>query len=251
MISMSNMQGGKPKYIWLIQQLSELLDLLQANGENCIPSERELCTSYQVSRITVRRALAELEARGKIYRIQGKGAFVNKEKLTPVTQLVGFAEDMQKRRIPSSSRILALEVVLALPRIADSLQVAVNTPVVLLKRLRLNNGLPISIETCYLPEQIGAVVRAHITDNASLYDVLREKCGIIPFSAEQSFSAGDLQPWEQALLGDDAPSYALCCTRKTYEENGRPIEYVETKFRGDGYQYPIHMQAVRMDPPGV
>ena len=45
-----------------------------------LPSERQLCVDYDVSRTTVRSAISELELEGYIVRVQGKGTFVSKPK---------------------------------------------------------------------------------------------------------------------------------------------------------------------------
>ena len=61
-----------------------------------LPSEKRLCEYFQVSRITVRRALQTLENESLIYRKQGLGAFVmarNNE--SPLIQLTDFAEDLR------------------------------------------------------------------------------------------------------------------------------------------------------------
>ena len=67
-------EAPKTKYAWLVQQLHQLIRERAYQSDKCLPSERELCEQYDVSRITVRRALAELEEAGTIYRVQGKGA---------------------------------------------------------------------------------------------------------------------------------------------------------------------------------
>lgn len=240
---MDHADRHEPKYARLIRQLQERLSEMHERSESCFPSERELCEQYGVSRITVRRALAELEASGSIYRIHGKGAFVSREKFQQrLTRLTSFTEDMRDRNMVSGAKILAFETVSATARIAEGLQVEEGAPVALLKRLRLANGAPMAIETCYLTCEVGAVVKEHIADDVSLYALLRGVCGIIPVSAEQSIEVGLLQPWERSLLGKEAPVYALCMTRQTFDETHRVVEYVESKYRGDGYSYHISIK---------
>lgn len=231
-----------PKYAQLINELRNLLQELQSSAENCLPTERELCERYGVSRVTVRRALEELEKAGKIYRIQGKGAFVRREKFQqPLVHLSSFSEDMKARHMTSSSRILAVETVLASERVAENLQVEEGSPVLLLKRLRLANNVPMALETCYLNYSVGCVVKKFIADDLSLYEIMVRECGVKPVTANQSIEVGLLQSWEQSLLGGDVPAYALCMTRQSMDESGRAIEYTESKYRGDSYSYQIHI----------
>lgn len=232
----------KTKYAWLVQQLQQLIQEHAYQTDKCLPSERELCERYNVSRITVRRALSELEATGSIYRVQGKGAFVRSEKFAAkLSSLTSLTEDMQDLNIPCGARILALETVPAAAKVAQMLCIEENTPVVMLKRLRLAGGKPLAIETCYLPPSLGSIVTQHIADDVSLYSIFREKCGVSPVYAEQSLEIGLLQPWEQNMLGDNAPPYAMFTTRQAFDENHNPLEYVEGKYRGDRYTYHISM----------
>lgn len=235
--------GRRPKYAFLIKKLQSLIEDLQKNGENCLPTERELCERYNVSRVTVRRSLEELEKSGDIYRIQGKGAFVCKKKIQqPLFHLSSFSEDMKERQMVGGAKVLAVETVLASAKIAENLQVAQGSPVILLKRLRLANGVPLAIETCYLIYSVGCVVKKLIADDMSLYDLLKKECSTKLVSAEQSIEVGILQPWEQSLFGKDVPLYALHMTRQTRDENQRVVEYTESKYRGDSYSYRISIK---------
>lgn len=235
-------ESHKTKYAWLVQQLQQLIQERVYQTEKCLPSERELCERYNVSRITVRRALAELEDSGAIYRVQGKGAFVRSEKFpVKLSQLTSLTENMQSLNLSCGSQILALEVVPAAEKIAEKLSIEENTPVVMLRRLRLAGGKPLAIETCYLHPTLGNTVAEHIADDVSLYSIFREKCGVSPVYAEQTLEIGLLQPWEQRMLGENAPAYAMFTTRQAFDEQHNPLEYVEGKYRGDRYSYHISM----------
>ena len=236
--------NAKTKYAWLVQQLQHLIREQAYQTDKCLPSERELCERYGVSRITVRRALAELEESGSIYRVQGKGAFVRSEKFpVKLSQLTSLTENMQDLNLTCGSQILAFETVPAAAKIAQKLNIEENTPVIVLKRLRLAGGKPLAIETCYLPCHIGSTVQQHIADDVSLYAIFREHCGVSPVYAEQTLEIGLLQPWEQRLLGENTPLYAMLTTRQSFDADHNPLEYVEGKYRGDRYTYHISMSS--------
>ena len=239
---MEDARRRKPKYTQLVRQLERLIGEIAGKEDTCLPSERELCEKYAVSRITVRRALSELEEAGQIYRVQGKGAFVKSQKLsTKLSALTSLTEDMRELNVPCGSRILTLETIPAGSKVAKKLHIDENTPVVMLKRLRLAGDSPLAIETCYLHPRVGPTVCQYIADDVSLYAVLWEKCGVCPVYAEQSLEIGLLQPWEQRMLGENAPVYAMFTTRQAFDAEHSPIEYVEGKYRADRYSYHISM----------
>lgn len=239
----SGPKENTPKYIHLINHLQELVEELRTKASDCFPTERELCERYGVSRVTVRKALDELEKSGYIYRIQGKGAFVRQKKIQQTLfHLSSFSEDMRARQMIGSSKVLAVETISSSAKIAGQLHIEENSPVILLKRLRLANYVPMAIETCYLPYPLGCIVKKYIADDVSLYELLKKECGINPARAEQSIGVGLLEPWEKSLFGNDAPVYALQITRQTFDEGQNAIEYVESKYRGDQYSYRISIQ---------
>lgn len=238
------------KYVKLMKQLHTLVDEMIDQADYCLPSERELCEQYEVSRITVRRALAELEFEGLIYRIHGKGAFVYKEKVDQkLDSLTSFSEDMRQQHLHPGSRILDFDIVPASPLVAEKLRLKPNEKVARLKRLRLTNGHPLALETSYFPAWAGEKIRPYLDDNVSLYALLRLHCDLIPVSAEQTFKAGQLFPWEQVMLGEHTPEYAILTTRWAFDGSGAPIEYVEGRYRGDRYSYRVQVTAGQFQVP--
>ena len=237
-------QRSRPKHSRLVQQLQNLVQEIRERGETCLPSERELGEQFGVSRVTVRNALAALEEQGLIYRVQGKGAFVTKEKFhQPLSALTSFTQDMDSQGMVSGARILALETITAPRKVTQLLSLPANSEVVLLRRLRTINAEPIAIENCYLPAHLGKVLIPLFRQDSSLYALLQQHCGVTPVWAEQSFEVGSLFPWEQNLFGEKAPPYAMCTTRLTFDQNDNPIEYVESKYRADRYAYHVRMEA--------
>lgn len=232
-----------PKYVWLKKELEGQIKKLHAGGGNCLPTERALCQQYGLSRVTVRRALEELEKEGAIRRIQGKGAFLSREKIQqPLVHLSSFSEDMRARNMTAGAKVLALETLPASDLVAENLHVGVGSPVLMLKRLRLANTQPMAIETCYLIDSVGSVIKDVITDNESLYDLLFRSCGVKVVSANQSIGVGLLQPWERSLLGEEVPAYALCMTRQTMDQTDRVVEFTQSKYRSDSYSYHINFR---------
>lgn len=208
----------------------------------CFPSERELCELFGASRVTMRKAIAELESEGIIYRVRGKGTFVkNQNKLTQtLTKLTGFTEDMQMRGMNAESRILLTECVLSTAEIAENLKIRQGDPAILLRRLRLADGVPMAIETIYLNDRVFHPVLEEYT-GGSFYEFMHERFGIVPYRAVQSIEVVKLLRWEADLLGNPNLDMALLMHRQTCDENDQPIEYVVSKYRGDKYKFHIEL----------
>ncbi len=232
----------EPKYVRLKEQLLELIrDTVSLQGD-CLPSERLLGERFGVSRVTIRRAVAEIEQEGLLYRIQGKGAFICKEKIPQyLAKLTSFSDDMRTRDLRPDSRILALESITAGSYVAEMLKIDPGDPVVLLKRLRLADGEPMAIETCYIRNEIGAVIMDTIADGVSLYKLFADTCGIKLKYALQSIEISTLKSWEKKLLGNESPPYALFIKRQTFDIENVPVEYVESKYRSDRYRFHVEL----------
>ena len=203
-----------------------------------VPSERELCEQFSVSRITVRQALHQLVTDGRLIRIHGRGTYVAtsplKKQLLP---LVGFSEDMLQRGQKPGARVLRFESATASLAVAQALRLSAGEGVLVLRRLRLANGRPMALETVYLPEQIMPGLLDESLEDRSLYQLLRQKYGIRPARAVQQWQAVPCPSADSKLLDVKKASPVLQIQRTTFDSEGRPFEYLESFFRGDRYVF--------------
>lgn len=242
------MDVDKPKKMNKSEQVKEsLLDLINQPGAkhgDCLPSERELGERFKVSRITIRRALSELESEGLIYRIQGKGAFICVEKIPQnLTLLTSYSDDMRKRKLSPDSIILTIDKIIANEKISTKLQIKTNDSAFALRRLRLADGEPMAIENCYMRFEIGSIIADMITNGNSLYELFATKCGLKLYRAVQSIEVASLTDWEKQLLGNGSPTSALLTKRQTFDVKGEVVEYVESKYRSDRYLFHVELFA--------
>ncbi|MEA4813103.1 MAG: GntR family transcriptional regulator [Anaerolineaceae bacterium] len=202
----------------------------------CLPPERELSQKFELSRLTLRKILADFEAEGLITRIPNKGTFFSLERVPQnVSRLTSFTQDMQRRNMVSNSIILKAGKFKANPSLCDKLGIAPTEGVFLLRRLRLANKLPMAIEDCFLPEKLAEQIKPEIQDDFSLYKTLQTQLGIFPAKATQIIEVCTLNAEERKLLGKICPPAALFIRRTSGDKNGTIFEYVESKYRGDRY----------------
>jgi len=211
---------------------------------DCLPSEREFCASYEVSRMTIRHSLAELEKEGVIKKIQGKGTFVSSEKIIqPLQILRSFSEDMRDRGLIPSSRILMLETIPASIIVAKKLEIPIGSDVIILKRLRLADNEPMAIETAYLRPSLCLPLLNKLTDSDSLYQLMQDILGIELISAQQSIEVATVNGWEANMLNVVDQALILFTERLTFTKGATPVEYVTSKYRGDRYKFYINLQS--------
>ena len=202
-----------------------------------IPSERELCERFQVSRMTVRQALLGLVRDGVLRREVGRGTFVAEPRITQrLSKLTGFSEDMRARGRRPGARLLTVAVEPATPAVADMLKVPLGTETVLVERLRLADGEPMAIEASHLCfAGCGALTSEDLS--GSLYALVSEKYGVVPTRARQRLSAGVSDRRESELLGIRRGSPVLRLERVTYDQSDQPFEYTQSTYRGDRYVF--------------
>src|SRR5260370_640545 len=140
--------GDLPIYVQLENLVRDRID----NGEwapgMMLPSERQLCDTYGIARMTVRQAISNLVIEGLLTRTQGRGTFVARPRLRQsLSRLTSFSEDMRDRGLLGTTRLLAREEMPASPEIASALAIAVGAPVLQIQRLRSGNGHPMAVET--------------------------------------------------------------------------------------------------------
>ena len=226
----------------LYAQIRDILFDRVQSGEwepgTLIPTETELCELYNVSRITVRRALGELVHEGYLERISGRGTFVTQPRVNqPLRQLTSFTEDMQRRGQHPNGKVLDFRVIPANSELAEKLNLAKNDMVILLSRLRLANNEPMAVESSYLPKHYFPGIENENFEGQSLYKLLRDKFGVVLTRAVQKISAAACPKREATLLSIPNKSPVLRIFRTTFDESERIIEYVESFYRGDKYVF--------------
>ena len=242
---------GVPKYFQIARILRERIQRQEyAPGEQ-IPTEAELCETYEVSRITVREAINKLVQEGYLDRRQGKGTYVVHQKLRRnIAKVYSFSSDMRQLGLEPRSRILDLRVEEAPPEVARRMMLPeTNRRVTRITRLRIANDVPVLIETAMIPEYLCAGLADRDLATGSLYRILTEEYRLMPHHAEETYEAIILSREDAVTLerDPDVPQPAFAIQRMTYLESGVPVEYGTSVGRGDLLTLAINMVADKAD----
>jgi GntR family transcriptional regulator len=226
-----------PLYAHLKEEIMSAISAGIFEPGDRLPSQRELIDQYNTSHMTVRRAINELLQEGVIYAIPGKGLFVSEPKeVAESSPLMGFTEDMARRGMKASSKVLAAEVISASTVLACTLEVEVGTPLVYLRRLRLADGTPIAVQAAYLRHSLCPTLLQYDLENHSMYDILREQFGLKLASARMSVEAILADEEMSTLLGTRLPAALLVTEQLTLLGNEKTLEFVRSTYRGDRYR---------------
>ena len=208
-----------------------------------LPSERELSERYKVSRMTARQALLDLAREGLVYTRVGKGTFVAEWKIDQQLRTVtGFSQDIRARGSQPSSQVLEAKVIPATPEVAAALRLLAGADVIMLARVRLVDGNPLAVETAYLPFTLCPNLLLYDFSSESLYNILEKEYGFLLTQADQTIEAALATPKEAELLKLTPPAAMLHMERLTVRQDGQPIEYVLSTYRGDRYKFRSQLQ---------
>ena len=224
----------------LHQQLYDFLRGKIRSGEwkegQMIPAEPELINQYGVSRIVIRQVLNRLVSEGLIFRQQGRGSFVAERRLEEgLSRIISFTEDMRQRGLIPKTRILFNGLVPAPEDIAEHLGIQSGDELAHLRRLRLANDEPMSIEEAYLVHRYFPGVLNEDYELVPLRETLQQKYGVRIIRARQVIRAVQATAEQARLLTTQGKSPLLLIERVSFSEQDQPVEFLRIYYRGDRY----------------
>lgn len=206
-------------------------------GGVLLPPERVMCEQFDVSRVTLRRALAMLRDEGLIVPSHGRGWFVNDNRLSELPNVLqGFSDLATGRRVRAGSKMLLSHVREATPDEADSLQIAPAAALFELRRVRTIDGEPVAIDHGRIPLDVCPHLPTLDLENQSLYRTLTEH-GVRPFRCDYIVEAIPATPEHSLYLKVEVGSPLLFTDGTTSDRNGRPIELSTVVFIGGKYRF--------------
>lgn len=201
-----------------------------------IPTEEQLGAMYGVSRVTIRNAVRNLVEAGFLERGQGRGTFVREPTLTAGERgLLSFSDEMRALNLQPGSVLLELEKLAAPEAVADRLELPRRAPVHRVRRLRTGDGRPIGLQTAHLPRARFPDLDQALHEGTSLYRVLRERYGVVPRHARETFSVARIEGRDAEQLGVRPGQCAFHVERVASDAHG-PFEYTVSLMRGDRYR---------------
>ena len=199
-----------------------------------LPGERQLSVDHGVSRITVRAAIGQLVNEGLLVRIHGKGTFVAARTARSRLHLASFNTDMRRLGLTPSTVVLDVTRTVPPQDTVDALGLAPDGEAVRVRRLRLADGTPMSVDDAWYSAALAPDLDA-CPLTGSIYELLRERYGVTIDRAEQTVAAAEADEEHAALLGLAVGKPILEFDRVSYA-GSRPVEHCWSRYRGDRYE---------------
>lgn len=241
MTSSGSTQTQFPLHLIISEKLREqIINGHYAAGKQ-LPSEYQLMAQFNVSRITVRRAIANLAQQGLVVSYRGKGVFV-KEQGKVIYRLSNplafFEEDMARQGVTSSIQNLVFEPLTAPDTVQQSLQLAPDcTEVYLQKKLLLLNGIPVALDISYILPNLGQAFAEDLQQKMTFPTLEQNGVKIerIEATLECTHASHELSEFLDVPLGSSLLVY--CYT--AYTKDNQPVICGNAPSRGDRLCYSI------------
>ncbi len=228
--------GNAPLYARVKKLVHEAVSAGELKEGDAIPGERDVAQMLDISRVTVRKAFADLVAEGVLVQRRGSGTYVAglpKRIEQPLSRLTSFTQDMELRGLKTDADWLDRSVGLPTPEEALKLSLSPGEYVSRFHRLRRADGLPMAIELAVIPHKF---LPTPLSVGGSLYSALGAR-GVRPIRALQRLHATALSGEEAKLLELPEGSPALFIERISYLPDGRIVEFTRSRYRGDSYDF--------------
>jgi GntR family transcriptional regulator len=231
----------------IAEELASAIQTGKYRAGDRLSSVEKLAEELAIGRSTVREALRLLQARGLIEIIHGSGTFVAYERITrsslPVP-LLSFTDMVRERGMRPTSVILQKEMLPANEDQAKALRIEPNDKINLLRRLRLADDVPVSLETSVCSAaRFPGLLEQEWTPHTSLYALLRDVYGVHLHHSQHVVRAVPASRTESQLLQIDVRSPVLLVEIAAMDEQGTPIEFGRSYYSSTRFEYRVMLRS--------
>jgi GntR family transcriptional regulator len=208
-----------------------------------IPTEPQLCQLFDVSRITVRKAIDHLAREGWLVRQQGRGTFVQ---LSASRTAASLDLEEVRNQVASFAAVTDVQDLQVLDLEPDeetraALGIEHGGLVQRATHVRTHQGVPLGLITTYVPLDIARKVTLEEMAEQPMFELLG-KVGVRVAHADQYIGATLASVKAARALEIELGAPLLRITRTVFDERERPVERVVALYRADSYQYHMHLR---------
>jgi len=233
-----------PKYLQISAWLRELIQNGRYQPGEKLPSEVALSQVCGVNRNTLRQAIAELAAVGLLRKEKGTGTFVAArapvELRHKLERILSFTDLMRDSGVEEKTKILSKRIETAREHIAKALFLGPSNNVIVVRRVRAGDGIPLIYEESYLPRDIFDGIQ-EMNLIGSMYKIMTDHFKVTLARSKQTISGVNLDQRIASILELPRNSAGIFIESLTFDENSIPIELLYSYHRGDKYKLEIEL----------
>jgi GntR family transcriptional regulator len=193
---------------------------------DALPTEEALCARFGVSRITVRRALSDLQAQGLVHRRHGLGTFVTERAPAPLpAPTLSFVDGLRRYAESTEVRVISVAHAVPPPEVAGPMQLAAGERALHAVRCRSLDGVPVMATDAWVPERLGRRITAAALARRPLYEILMAQ-GVRFGRVVQEIGAKTAEARDATLLGTEVGAPLLTLVRLIHDHEGRPVQHL-------------------------
>lgn len=245
-MSAVTVQAKRPRYRQVAEKLKSAIEAGEYPVGSLLPTESELCASFNISRYTAREALRRLAEMGLVSRRQGAGTYVEAQvetrrytqTLTSMTDLLQYAHDTEFRTNAVGTRKLGREEAEALELPQGEAWVTVAG-----QRFRPGATRPFCVTDVFIPRRFAAIQPRIPDHDVPIYQLLESRFGITIVRITQDLQATTLDARQADRLGVAPGDAALRIVRRYYDDSGEVVEVAVSLHPGDLFTYSMELQS--------
>jgi len=235
------LESGRPRHEQISDWLREQIDEGAYAVDEKLPSEKELGEKFEVSRVTVRRALQTLENEDYIYRRQGLGSFVKERRASQgLVRLTDFAQDMAQAGLEATSSVEHYAAETPPPDVAVHLGMDGET-VMRLDRLRLGDGTPVAFDRTWLPMFYAQLLEGHDLERETIYGILETEYDIPILRGRYRITAQNAAASIAASLDVPDREALLLIERLSLTQGEKEVYFQRRYYRSDRVAYELEL----------
>lgn len=236
-----NHKIGIPLHLQVEKLLRDLIELPEYKEGKFLPKEVDMANKLGISRATVRQAIGKLVFEGLLERKKGVGTKVASHNIsTRLQNWMSFTQEMNRKGISFVNYEINVEKVKATEKVADALEIAINTEIIKLTRLRGDTKGPFVYFISWLHPRIGVTGQEDFTQ--PLYDIIEKDHSILVDLSREEIKAICADKFLAVKLQLSEGYPVLERIRKVYDPGNRPIEYCLAYYRADKFSYTIDIK---------
>lgn len=232
-----------PLYVQIKEQIISDINNNKLKFGDKIESELEIIEKYNVSRITVRKAISELVSEGYLIKKQGKGTFVIKNKIerkfsyiSGNTKIMSFTEELRQNQCVCKTKLLEIKEINPIEEFNLELGISPREKLLYMKRLRFIDNSPLVIEENYFSYQ---KYQNLLNENLeqSLYSILEDKYNIIPYkNSRMTIEITKSDEEQSKLLNINNLEPLFFTSNVIYDKNNDPVHIAKRYIIGSKYK---------------